>query len=36
LEVSPKFKREFKEAYNNFLGLNKDEIGDERWSQFLN
>ncbi|MBA4301709.1 MAG: hypothetical protein C0433_16640 [Cyclobacterium sp.] len=36
LEVSPKYKREFKEAYNNFLGLNKDEIRDERWNQFLN
>ncbi len=36
LEVSSTYKREFKEAYHNFLGLHKDEVKDERWNQFLN
>lgn len=36
LEVSPNYKKEFKEAYHNFLDLHKDEVKDERWNQLLN
>jgi len=36
LDVSPTYKREFKESYHDFLGLHKDETEDERWNQFLN
>lgn len=36
LEVSPRYKREFKEAYQKFLSLEKQEFETESWNHLLN
>ena len=36
LEVSPNYRREFKEAYHKFLDVEKQEFESESWNQLLN